>query len=219
MGTGVVELTDLDAIRFFLKRSPLSIVHAVSFPSKTLFSTELIRLLDKKKVTDFDLASASYTKLEAEFKTLRPGYDEYLIFAGGVCIRRFKKVQTTTKEPLLELLKMFADQEKYFREQRQRFEETALRAIRDAQAWLASRASSPPPPPPPRPPENSPFADLEIPETATYEQARAAHIRMVKEYHPDRVEAAGKKLKALALEETTKANKAFDQIKKRFGKG
>jgi hypothetical protein len=217
MKTGIFELSDSDGIEFFIGNAPLCVIHGTYWPSKVLFSKDLLDLLDRKKVTGFRFASAAYAKLGELFKSLKPQYNEYFVFAHGTCVGRFQEYETG-QDPMVDLIRMAMNFESYSKDRRQRFHDKAMAAIRAAQARAASKSTPPPPPPPTPPPVNSPFGDLEIAETATFEQARAAYLQIIKEYHPDKVDAAGKKLKALALEETTKANKAFEKIKLKFGK-
>jgi DnaJ-domain-containing protein 1 len=59
---------------------------------------------------------------------------------------------------------------------------------------------------------DDPFAIIGVDPAASLEEARAAWRRRLAEYHPDRFETAGAKIRRLALLETQRLNAAFEAI-------
>jgi hypothetical protein len=59
------------------------------------------------------------------------------------------------------------------------------------------------------------FAILKVPETASFEEIKAAHLRIIKELHPDQY-ADKPSLRQVAEEELKRVNAAFDFVKRHF---
>jgi DnaJ domain len=66
----------------------------------------------------------------------------------------------------------------------------------------------------PAEPPPDPFAVLGLPNTATLGEAREAYLRLVDQYHPDKVQGRGPRIVAIAHEETQKLNAAWAEVKK-----
>lgn len=83
-----------------------------------------------------------------------------------------------------------------------------------ARASAENENVRPPPPPPPR--EPSPWEVLGIEPGASPEDVRAAYKRRALEYHPDRVQHLGSRLRAVAEEEMRAINRAYESIMARW---
>jgi len=57
------------------------------------------------------------------------------------------------------------------------------------------------------------FAILEIDANSNYEQIKAAYLKKIKEYHPDKVANLGEELKILAHRKTQEINSAYNFLK------
>jgi DnaJ-domain-containing protein 1 len=80
-------------------------------------------------------------------------------------------------------------------------------------SWRGRRDPRPRPPAQPVPsPELDPFAVLGIPATADFDEVHAAWRQRLAEYHPDRFQKAGEKIRRLALSETERLNAAYQAI-------
>ena len=88
-------------------------------------------------------------------------------------------------------------------------------AIRDELTGRAKPQAreTPASPPPRREPPNSPYALLDIPRTATFEEIKQAYRQRIAEYHPDKVANLGVELRRVAEEMTRRINNAYEQLK------
>lgn len=68
------------------------------------------------------------------------------------------------------------------------------------------------------PDDADPFAVLGLPRTASFEEVHAAWRARLGEYHPDRFERAGEKIRRVAAAETARLNAAFREIAERYGR-
>ena len=57
---------------------------------------------------------------------------------------------------------------------------------------------------------------LGVPVTAGLQEIKAAFRRLAKQYHPDKVQHLGEKLKALANEEMKQINEAYEYLKEQY---
>jgi hypothetical protein len=71
------------------------------------------------------------------------------------------------------------------------------------------------PPPSPQPKQRQPHEVLGVPITASLDQAKAAYITLIKQYHPDRIPPdMAPEFRDLANQRAKEINVAFDTIKK-----
>ncbi|CAN5327626.1 DnaJ domain-containing protein [soil metagenome] len=71
---------------------------------------------------------------------------------------------------------------------------------------------------PPPPAASNPYGILGVNESASDDDVEAAYRRLMSEFHPDRVAAAGPEIRELAERRTREANAAYDQIKRQRGR-
>lgn len=66
---------------------------------------------------------------------------------------------------------------------------------------------------------SNPYEILDVEHNASNEDIRAAYIKIIKEFHPDRLASKGlpEEFRKLGAKKTTEANVAYDQIKKERG--
>lgn len=66
---------------------------------------------------------------------------------------------------------------------------------------------------------SDPYEILDVKRNASNEEIRAAYIKIIKEFHPDRLASKGlpEEFRKLGAKKTTEANVAYDQIKKEKG--
>jgi DnaJ-domain-containing protein 1 len=84
----------------------------------------------------------------------------------------------------------------------------------EAAAEAADEAQGPAEPPP-----ESAWDVLGVAPGVPLAEIRQAYLRLVSQYHPDKVAQLGPKLQALALEETRRLNLAWSELRERVGGG
>ena len=65
---------------------------------------------------------------------------------------------------------------------------------------------------------SNPYGVLGVSESSSDDDVEAAYRRLMSEFHPDRVAAAGPEIRELAERRTREANAAYDQIKRQRGR-
>ena len=128
------------------------------------------------------------------------------------------------QEPADRARRAYVDRERYAREIRRRTQQRRQgrgpqarpRPRPRGHAHTGTRTAPPPAPPAPPPAEATHRATLGLVGPLTADLVRAAYLRQIAAYHPDRVATLGIKLRTLAEEETKRINAAYTYFKKRL---
>ena len=203
------------ALGWFLERSSLCVVH----PGKaaSVFPRELISCIQYVGES-IGMAVASpwvlHTCLERLGGALgeQLGPDEPVIFSGTRPVWRESLPNGRGEEPLLDTLSRLmvvrAD------ERKQRLRQEFIKRLRTLADTARSGGGRQAPAAPATSAKLNPYDVLGVTPNASRQDVRTAWKTRALEYHPDRVANLGKKLQAVAEEETRTINAAYEMIRR-----